>query len=133
MKPRARKQGLVVTELPDELLVYDLERHKAHCLNPTAALVFKHCDGRRTVEQIARSLSTELDVAADERLVWLSLDRLAQGQPAGGAADATARGRALLAPRAGAPCGPGRGHAPGRRHGPGAHPRRGRRDGLCLR
>ena len=42
MKPRARTEGLVVTELPDELLVYDLERHRAHCLNPTAALVFKH-------------------------------------------------------------------------------------------
>ena len=78
MKPRARTQGLVVTELPDELLVYDLERHRAHCLNPTAALVFKHCDGRRSVAQIARILRRELDVdaPADESLVWLSLDRL---------------------------------------------------------
>ena len=76
MKPRARTQGLVVTELPDELLVYDLECHKAHCLNPTAALVFKHCDGRRSVAQIARILRRELDVPADERLVWLSLVRL---------------------------------------------------------
>ena len=78
MKPRARTQGLVVTELPDELLVYDLERHRAHCLNSTAALVFKHCDGRRSVAQIARILRRELDVdaPADESLVWLSLDRL---------------------------------------------------------
>jgi len=76
MKPRVRKDGLVVTELPDELLVYDLERHKAHCLNPTAALVFKRCDGRSSVKQIARALGQELDVAADERLVWLSLERL---------------------------------------------------------
>ncbi|MBW1688466.1 MAG: PqqD family protein, partial [Deltaproteobacteria bacterium] len=64
------------TELPDELLVYDLERHKAHCLNPTAALVFKHCDGRTSVKQIARTLGSELEFAADERLVWLSLERL---------------------------------------------------------
>ena len=35
MKPRARKDGLVVTELPDELLVYDLERHKASCHHVT--------------------------------------------------------------------------------------------------
>jgi hypothetical protein len=76
MKPRARRDGLVVTELPDELLVYDLERHKAHCLNPTAALVFKHCDGGTSVKQIAGALSRELDAAADERLVWLSLERL---------------------------------------------------------
>ena len=76
MNPLTRKDGLVVTELPDELLVYDLERHKAHCLNPTAALVFKRCDGRTSVKQIARALSRELDVAPDERLVWLSLERL---------------------------------------------------------
>jgi len=78
MKPRARTERLVVTELPDELLVYDLERHKAHCLNPTAALVFKRCDGRRSVAQIARILRRELDVdtPADESLVRLSLERL---------------------------------------------------------
>jgi hypothetical protein len=76
MKPRARKDDLVLTELPDELLVYDLERHKAHCLNPTAALVFKHCDGRTSVKQIARTLGSELDIAPDEGLVWLSLERL---------------------------------------------------------
>jgi Coenzyme PQQ synthesis protein D (PqqD) len=78
MKPLARTEGLVVTELPDELLVYDLERHRAHCLNPTAALVFKHCDGRRSVAQIARILRRELDMdpPADEGLVWLSLERL---------------------------------------------------------
>lgn len=76
MKPRARKDGLVVTELPDELLVYDLERHKAHCLNPTAALVFKRCDGRSSVRQITRALGRELDAAPDERLVWLALERL---------------------------------------------------------
>ena len=78
MKPRTRTEGLVVTELPDELLVYDIERHEAHCLNPTAALVFKHCDGHTTVKQIARILRRELDVdrAADESLVWLSLERL---------------------------------------------------------
>ena len=81
MKPRARTEGLVVRELPDELLVYDLERHRAHCLNPTAALVFKHCDGRRSVAQIARILRRELDVdaPADESLVWLSLYATALG------------------------------------------------------
>ncbi len=67
-----------MTELPDELLVYDLERHRAHCLNPTAALVFKHCDGRRSVEQIARIVRRQLnvDTVADESLVWLSLEQL---------------------------------------------------------
>ena len=39
--PVARKSGLVVQEMPDEVLVYDLNSNKAHCLNQTAASVWK--------------------------------------------------------------------------------------------
>src|SRR5437879_10417193 len=74
--PRARNEGLVVQELPDELLVYDLERHRSHCLNRTAALVWRHCDGKTTVTEIANLLQRELSVPADEEAVWLALDRL---------------------------------------------------------
>ena len=76
MKPLARTEGLVVRELPGELVVYDRQRHQAHCLNATAAQVFKLCDGRTTVEELARRLGRELDGPADEKLVWLSLERL---------------------------------------------------------
>ena len=85
MKPQVRKDGLVVKELPDEMLVYDLERHRAHCLNPTAALVWKRCDGRTSVKEIATLLQKELKTLpgkpgkpgkVDEKLVWLALDRL---------------------------------------------------------
>lgn len=76
MKPRRRTQGLVVKELPEEVLVYDLERHRAHCLNPTAALVFKHCDGDTTVSEIAGVLRTRLRVPADGKWVHLALDHL---------------------------------------------------------
>ncbi len=78
MKPSARREGLVVTELRNELLVYDRESHRAHCLNPTAALVFKHSDGNTSVAELSRLLSRELDAPADEGLVWLSLERLAR-------------------------------------------------------
>lgn len=74
--PRARKEGLLVEELPHELLVYDLERHKAHCLNPTAALVWKHCDGRTTVQEMARLLAKILDASVDEDVVWCALNQL---------------------------------------------------------
>ena len=50
--PRARKDGLVIKELSNETLVYDLERDEAHCLNQTAGLVWKQCDGRTTVTKI---------------------------------------------------------------------------------
>ena len=38
MKPMRRTEGLVVKELEDEVLVYDLERHRAHCLNAPAGV-----------------------------------------------------------------------------------------------
>jgi hypothetical protein len=53
MKPQTRRGGLLLRELPDELLVYDQERHRAHCLNRTAALVFRNADGSRTEDELA--------------------------------------------------------------------------------
>jgi hypothetical protein len=76
MRPHARKDHLLVREVGDELVVYDRERHHAHRLNRTAALVWRHCDGQRTVAEIARLLQYELNHAVDEKLVWLSLLRL---------------------------------------------------------
>ena len=74
--PRARDEGLVVQELPDELLVYDLERHRSHCLNRAAALVWRHCDGKTTVREVTESLQRELDQPFEEDVVWLALSRL---------------------------------------------------------
>jgi hypothetical protein len=74
--PRARKDGLVVEELPDELLVYDLDRHKAHCLNETAALIWKRCDGRTTVAAMARAIEGELNAPVGEEVVRFALDQL---------------------------------------------------------
>ncbi len=76
MNPHARKEGLLVEELSDETLVYDLERHKAHCLNQTAAFVWHHCDGQTSVGELARLLEDELGIPANEDVVWLALDRL---------------------------------------------------------
>jgi hypothetical protein len=76
MKPERRRDGLVVKELPEEVLVYDLERHRAHCLNPAAAAVFRSCNGERTVSEIARILRRETGAPADESWVHLALDRL---------------------------------------------------------
>ena len=73
--PKSRKEKLVVRGFKDEILIYDKVRHKAHCLNGTAALVWKLCDGRTSVAEIGRRLSDELEGegAADERLVWYAL------------------------------------------------------------
>jgi hypothetical protein len=74
--PRARKEGLLVQELSDEVLVYDLERDKAHCLNPTAALIWKHCDGRTNVSEMAGLLEKSLEMSVDEDVVWCALNQL---------------------------------------------------------
>jgi hypothetical protein len=51
--PLARQRGLVVKAVGDELLVYDLERHRAHSLNASAGAVWRLCDGTRTAAEIA--------------------------------------------------------------------------------
>ncbi len=78
IKPLARKERLVVQELADETLVYDLDRDRAHCLNQTAGLVWRHCDGRTTTGDIARALGQSFDAQIDERVVWLAIDQLAR-------------------------------------------------------
>lgn len=74
--PTTRRDGLIVRELDDETLVYDLERNDVHCLNPTAALVWKHCDGRLTVAEITKRVEDELQATVDEQVVWLALAQL---------------------------------------------------------
>jgi hypothetical protein len=72
--PVARKSGLVVQEMPDEVLVYDLNSNKAHCLNDTAAKVWKACDGNTSVAEIAANFGK----GSNEDLVWLAIDQLSE-------------------------------------------------------
>ena len=74
--PRAVTENLIVRELDDETLVYDLDRDKAHCLNRTAALVWKMCDGQTTVDAAARSLETELNTPVNRHIVSLAIRQL---------------------------------------------------------
>lgn len=74
--PAAREKGLIVQDVADETLVYDLQRHRAYCLNRTAALVWRHCDGVSDVDQVVADLSEEMGTQASEALVWLALRRL---------------------------------------------------------
>jgi hypothetical protein len=78
MKPVARRSRLVVRELPDEVVVYDRDRHQAHCLNRTAAIVFRNADGRHTISDLAALLGGEDPRGVRETLVGLALERLAE-------------------------------------------------------
>jgi hypothetical protein len=78
MRPVARRDGLLIRELPDEVLVYDRESHRAHCLNRSAAVVFRHADGNRTVADLANLLAPRAEPVAGAALVTLALGQLAE-------------------------------------------------------
>jgi len=72
----ARNEELVVQELPDEVLVYDLKSHKAHCLNKTSAFIWNHCDGQTTADEIAKLMEKEFQTPVSQDAVWFALDKL---------------------------------------------------------
>lgn len=74
--PAARTAQLVVRELPDEVLVYDLDRDKAHCLNKASSMVWKHCDGKTSVAEMTNLLKTEFSTRVDADVVWLAVSQL---------------------------------------------------------
>jgi hypothetical protein len=76
--PVARQNGLVVQEMPDEVLVYDLDSNKAHCLNQSAALVWKSCDGNNSVMDIVHEFETNGGGKVTEDFVWLAIDQLGE-------------------------------------------------------
>lgn len=75
-KPSARRDHLVVQELKDEVVLYDLETDQASCLNETAALVWKYADGKTSVDSIAAQMAQDLETPVDAQVVWFALDQL---------------------------------------------------------
>lgn len=76
--PIARKDGLVIQEMPEEVLVYDLNTNKAHCLNQTAAFVWKSCDGNKSVSDITNLFTDQTGKQVNEDLIWLAIDQLSE-------------------------------------------------------
>jgi hypothetical protein len=75
--PLARTGGLLTEEIDGEVLVYDETREIACRLNATAALVWRHCDGKRTIAELVTLMQSELGGLADEDMVLVALDNLA--------------------------------------------------------
>lgn len=68
--PRARFDGLVVTESAAEVLVYDTAAHHIHHLNQVSAAIWRLCDGRKSIAGLAR------DSGLDREMVRLALVKL---------------------------------------------------------
>lgn len=75
-KAPERKDEVLETELPESLIVYDLTRDQGHCLNPIAAFVWKHCDGKTPVSEIARVVEEKYNVRGGKDIVLFILDQL---------------------------------------------------------
>lgn len=76
--PQARRSGLIIQEVDSEILIYDQNTNKAHCLNQTAAKVWKYCDGETTLAEACTALSCELETPVDEKLVWYAVDQFSK-------------------------------------------------------
>ena len=72
----SRSNGLVVYEIPGEVLVYDLDSNKAHCLNESAALVWKYCDGTNSIADIMLAFESNGHGKVTEDFIWLAIDQL---------------------------------------------------------
>ena len=80
INPKARQKGLVVQEMPDEVLVYDLDTNRAHCLNSSAAAIWRACDGTRSVAEIVGEFERSGKGSVSEDFVWLALDQLQENE-----------------------------------------------------
>ena len=79
MNPKA-KTNILMEEMTDETLVYDLDRHRAHCLNPTAAFLLREANGERDVEELTRMAEEAFGVPATEEAILLGLERLTKAR-----------------------------------------------------
>jgi Coenzyme PQQ synthesis protein D (PqqD) len=75
---RLQSDKLILEQLPEELMIYDPERNKAFCLNQSAAFVWQHADGEKTISQLAALLGADQQRQVDEQVVWFALDILAK-------------------------------------------------------
>lgn len=50
--PLVRNVDIVIQNVGQEVLIYDLKTHKTYNLNETAAIVYKACDGKTSVDKL---------------------------------------------------------------------------------
>jgi hypothetical protein len=77
MNPIAKRDGLLVEKVGDEIVVLDQVRNRAHRLNRTMASVWRHCDGKHSPAALLGVLHTELNFqTADDQVVKMALGQL---------------------------------------------------------
>lgn len=77
--PLARTDDLLVDQVESELVIYDRNERRAHCLSALAAAVFELSDGHRSMGQLTSSVGARLgEPVAESRVeeAVAELDRL---------------------------------------------------------
>lgn len=74
--PLARTKEIVTKEIDGELLIYDCARDEAHCLNSSAAAIWKSCDGRTDIPEMAQFVSRAAGMPVDEIVIHSALRQL---------------------------------------------------------
>ena len=74
MKLPHTRENLIVQELNDEVMVYNLTTDKYYCLNSTTKTVFEACDGEMTIEELKRQSNLP------EEVIYLSLDEIKRNE-----------------------------------------------------
>lgn len=76
MNPKTREKGIVIQNLDDEILVYDLESNKAFCLNKTTSAIWQKCTGELSVEAIVPEVQKDFGTSVTKELVALAIEQL---------------------------------------------------------
>ncbi len=73
-QPLARQADLIVQTVATEVLVFDKQTDRAYVLSPAAAAVWRACNGKRSVREIADYLNQTSPT--NEQTVWYALSQL---------------------------------------------------------
>lgn len=68
--PQAQIKDIIVQEIENELLIYNLTTNKAYSLNSTAKLVYQSCDSKTSIAEFAKRHNLSSD------LIFFALDEL---------------------------------------------------------
>lgn len=69
--PIAKTKNILVQQIKDEILIYNLETNQVHCLNKTAGIIWQNCDGKQTFEGLKK-----LNHGFNDDVILLSLAQL---------------------------------------------------------
>lgn len=88
-------QNVIVQDVFEELLVYDRERNIVRRLNRAAAAIWKQCDGRKNVGEIARAVAPQFEEPIDEQAVLLAIQLFTRSHLLSGRVPELARARGV--------------------------------------